>query len=86
MNHLHIFRFFLGALFAVLLGSTSSHAQTEKTDSLAADSLRPLLLSPDSAAKQTQKIPITKKLKQSWLARFIRSFNEYDTANITPNY
>lgn len=86
MNHLHIFRFFLGALFAVFLGSTSSHAQTEKTDSLAADSLRPLLLSPDSAAKQTQKIPITKKLKQSWLARFIRSFDEYDTAYITPNY
>ena len=43
MNHLHIFRFFLGALFAVFLGSTSSHAQTEKTDSLAADSLRLLL-------------------------------------------
>ncbi|MGM9693753.1 MAG: DUF4421 domain-containing protein [Alloprevotella sp.] len=86
MNQLHILHCLLGALLTALLACMPSHAQTEKTDSIATDSLRLLLLAPDSAATPAQKLSITKKLKQSWLARFIRSFDEYDTAYITPNY
>lgn len=85
-----ILTIFLLLLASVVVPAVASGVVTASTDSASlggsmTDTVQSDSLTPDTIAAMELQ-PAKKKKTGSWIKRFIRSFDDYDTAYIEPNY
>lgn len=88
-NHCgRIVRILFIALFAICASGAKGALLASVTDdslNVTTDSAEAGAVAPDSTAQRKEPFQRLKKTG-SWLKRFIRGFNDYDTEYITPNY